>query len=77
MKRIVIVRHAKAVPYGYDDDFSRDLRDSGVRDAKLISNELKNRNIFPDQIISSPAQRAMHTATLFASNLEYNKENIQ
>lgn len=27
MKRVIIVRHGKAVPYGYDDDFNRDLQD--------------------------------------------------
>ena len=31
MKQIVIVRHAKAVPYGYEDDFNRDLTERGFQ----------------------------------------------
>ena len=76
MKRVVIVRHGKAVPYGYDDDFSRDLRDRGKSDAKIISSELQEQEIFPDLIISSPAKRALKTARIFAENLNFNKKNI-
>ena len=76
MKRVVIVRHGKAVPYGYDDDFSRDLRDRGKSDAKLISSELNEQGIFPDLIISSEAKRALKTARIFAENLNYKKRNI-
>jgi phosphohistidine phosphatase len=76
MKRVVIVRHAKAVPHGYDDDFNRELRESGKLDAHLISKELKRQNIFPDTIISSTAIRALTTAEIFAENLGYGN-NIQ
>ena len=48
MKQIVIVRHAKAVPYGYEDDFNRDLTERGVNDATKISAELKQRGIKTD-----------------------------
>jgi phosphohistidine phosphatase len=76
MKRVVIVRHAKSVPYGYDDDFSRDLRDRGKNDAKLISSELSTQGTKPDIMISSPAKRALKTARIFAENLNFNKKNI-
>jgi phosphohistidine phosphatase len=77
MKRVVIVRHAKAVPYGYDDDFNRDLRDRGKDDAKRISSELNTMGIQPDQMISSPAKRALKTARIFAGNLGYEERNIR
>jgi phosphohistidine phosphatase len=77
MKRVVIVRHGKSVPYGYDDDFNRDLRDRGKNDAKLVSTELKKKNIFPDLMISSPAKRAIKTARIFAENLNYERNKIQ
>ncbi len=77
MKRIVIVRHAKAVPYGYHDDFNRDLRDRGKNDARLVSKELKEQGIHPDAMISSPAVRAMKTARIFAENLGFKKKKIQ
>lgn len=76
MKRIIIVRHGKAVPYGYDDDFTRDLRERGKDDAKLVSRELMKRGITPDAIISSPAKRALKTARIFAENLDFKKKNI-
>lgn len=76
MKRVVLVRHAKAVPYGYDEDFSRDLADRGIDDANLIGKELKKLNISPDRFISSPANRAIQTARIFAENLGYNKNKI-
>ena len=77
MKRIIIVRHAKAVPYGYEDDFNRDLTDRGKRDAALVSGELKNRGIAPDMMISSPAKRALKTARIFAGNLGISHDSIQ
>lgn len=76
MKRVVIVRHGKAVPYGYENDFTRDLKDRGKDDAKLVSQELKNRAISPDEIISSPAKRALKTARIFAENLDFDKSRI-
>lgn len=77
MKRVVIVRHGKSVPYGYDDDFNRDLRDRGKNDAKLVSTELKKKNIIPDLMVSSPAKRAIKTARIFAENLSYEQNKIQ
>lgn len=76
MKRVVIVRHGKAVDFGYNDDFTRDLKDRGKNDAKLVSQELKKQGIFPDEIISSPAKRAIKTARIFAENLDFKKGKI-
>ena len=76
MKRVVIVRHGKAVPYGYEDDFSRDLRDRGKNDAKRIRHELNERGILADVIISSPAKRAIKTARIFADELGFNRSEI-
>ena len=76
MKRVVIVRHAKSVHYGYEDDFNRDLSDRGKNDAKLVSTEMYKKGILPDVMISSPAKRAMKTARIFAENLHFEKRNI-
>ena len=77
MKRIVIVRHAKAVPYGYDMDFDRELTDRGENDAGNIGRELKRKGIVPDLMISSPAARALKTARIFAENLGYEGDKIK
>ena len=71
MKKVVIVRHAKAVPYGYDDDFTRTLRDRGKDDANRISSKLVADGIKADLIIASPAKRALKTAKIYAGNLDY------
>ncbi len=76
MKRVVIVRHGKAVPFGYEDDFNRDLRERGKKDAEKISNELQKQGIKADVIISSPAKRALKTARIFAGNLGFNRKSI-
>lgn len=77
MKRVVIVRHAKSDPYGYDNDFYRDLTDRGENDAEKISEKLQGIEIKPDLVISSPATRALHTATIFCRNLGYELPKIQ
>ena len=77
MKRVVIVRHAKSVPYGYEDDFNRDLSSRGKNDARLISSELAKRKIIPDIMLSSPAKRAIKTARIFAENLNFGKNEIR
>ena len=77
MKRVILVRHAKSVPYGYDDDFNRNLTEKGETDAEKISSELNIFGIKPDIMVSSPALRAIKTARIFAENLNFNKNNIQ
>ena len=76
MKRVILVRHAKAVPYGYDDDINRKLKDSGKEDAKKVSAKLKEDKVFPDLIISSPAKRAFKTAKIYVETLDYSKKRI-
>lgn len=76
MKRVIIVRHAKAVPYGYDADFERELTDRGEKDAGNIGHELKRKGIIPDAMISSPAARALKTAQIFAENLGFPQSQI-
>lgn len=77
MKRVIIVRHAKSVPYGYDNDFYRDLNDRGISDAEKISSRLKEMNVTPDMVIASPATRTMHTASIFCNSLGYDSKSIR
>jgi len=76
MKRVVIVRHAKSVPYGYEDDFNRDLRTRGENDANLVSQVLKRQGVIPDVMISSPAKRALKRARIYAENLGFKRDDI-
>ena len=76
MKRVVIIRHAKSVPYGYEDDYNRDLLDRGKNDAKLLASELNEQHVLPDIIISSPAKRALKTARIFAKQIHFPAKQI-
>lgn len=77
MKRVIIVRHAKAIPTDYDNDIERGLTERGEEDAETISHELKKSGISADLIISSPAKRARQTAEVFANTLDYPKNSIR
>jgi phosphohistidine phosphatase len=77
MKRLLLVRHAKAVQWGYDDDFNRELTEKGESDAARVGNYLATLRIFPDKIISSPASRAFQTAVIFAGQLNFLQNKIE
>lgn len=68
MKTLYINRHAKAVKVGYDHDFKRSLRPRGLEDAHKLGRYLKHRGFLADQIITSPASRALQTAELIAEH---------
>ena len=71
MKRIIMVRHAKSISYGYDQDFDRTLTEGGKEDAERISHELVKAKLHPDLIISSPAVRTTQTTRIFADLFGY------
>ena len=78
MKALYIVRHAKsswADPN--QSDFDRGLNERGKRDAPRMAKRLKEKDIHPDFIISSPAKRAFSTAKRIAEVLGYPKKNIK
>jgi phosphohistidine phosphatase len=77
MKRLVLVRHAKAVHWGYEDDFNRELTGRGETDARKMGKFLKKTGICPDLIITSPASRAFQTAGLFSEELNYPADSLQ
>jgi phosphohistidine phosphatase len=78
MKSVIIVRHAKS---SWDDqslaDIDRPLNERGERDAPRMANRLKERNVHPQQMISSPALRAISTCRDFAKVLGFPEEQIQ
>ncbi len=77
MKRVIIVRHAKTISYGYDQDFDRTLTERGEEDAENISLRLKEMDIHPDLVIASPTVRTSQTAWIFTRNLGYEKSMIR
>ena len=78
MKTLVIVRHGKS-SWAYPDleDFYRPLKPRGINNAFSIGEELLQRDVFPDLILSSPAIRAMNTAIIIARKLDFPLQRIR
>jgi phosphohistidine phosphatase len=66
-KRLLLIRHAKS-DWGNPSlkDFDRPLNKRGHANAPEMAQRLAKQQIFPDQIVSSPALRALTTANYFA-----------
>lgn len=70
MLRLTLVRHAKTEPqHPGQEDWDRALEPRGQRDAPEMGRRLKNRDLIPDKILTSPAVRALTTATIMAREM--------
>jgi phosphohistidine phosphatase len=70
--RIYLVRHGDAVPEdeaGSDRD--RWLSPRGREAARILGRLLRETNVSPDAIVSSPLPRAAQTAELVAASIDY------
>ena len=74
---LTLVRHAKS-SWKDDDlsDFDRPLNDRGLKNAPQMGHRLANANYDVEQIISSPAVRAITTATIIASEIGISAQQI-
>ena len=70
-KILHIVRHAKS-SWDYENisDLDRPLKSKGIISACEMARRMKSKNILPSLIITSPANRALHTAIIFARVIE-------
>jgi phosphohistidine phosphatase len=76
MKAILICRHAKS-SWDFDlDDFDRPLNHRGEKDAPDMAKRLLKRDIKIDAFVSSPAKRALTTATYFAEAYDVKQKKI-
>ncbi len=74
MKTLYIMRHAqKDMSKTYTHDYDVELTNHGFEEAQIVALKLKEKNIKPDLIVSSPAIRARQTAQIVSEVLEYNK----
>lgn len=67
MRRLFLIRHAKAEPSVGRDDYERRLTDRGRADARRVAAALAARRMIPDLLIHSGAARAKETAEIFAA----------
>jgi phosphohistidine phosphatase len=68
IRRLVLVRHAKAET-GNGDDAERGLTARGRRDAGAIGQQLRQWQIMPTRVVVSPARRAQQTWELASGAL--------
>jgi phosphohistidine phosphatase len=77
-KVLHLVRHAKS-SWDYEGiaDIDRTLKSKGIQNAYEISRKLKMSDEVPDMIVSSPANRALHTAVIFARIFGFSLKELQ
>lgn len=78
MKTIYLVRHGKSSWPGDEriSDSDRPLKVKGIVQVQRTADKLKNRQCYPDLIVSSPANRTLHTALIIAKTLDYPANRI-
>jgi phosphohistidine phosphatase len=78
MKTLYIVRHAKS-SWNYDNiaDIDRPLKERGINDAHLLSKYLAEAIQKPDVFVTSSANRALHTSSIFCENFGYPMANLK
>jgi phosphohistidine phosphatase len=78
MKTLYLIRHAKSSWDNPDlSDFDRPLNKRGEKDAPTMAKRLKEKQLTPDFMITSPAVRALDTCIAFAKILGYDKAKIK
>jgi phosphohistidine phosphatase len=68
MRRLLLLRHAKAETPTGGDDYERALTDRGRDDARRIGDLIAARGLVPDLLIYSSAARTRETAEIVAAN---------
>ena len=70
-KKLYVIRHAKS-SWDYENisDIDRPLKLRGIRNAYEMARRLKIERNIPEILISSPANRALHTASIFINVFE-------
>lgn len=69
MKKLLLIRHARATHETGFVDFERPLQESGLQDAAIMAGRLKENNLVPQMLIASPALRTLSTANVFSQHL--------
>jgi phosphohistidine phosphatase len=77
-RRLTLLRHGKAeAADAYPEDFERPLTHRGGIEAQEMAKRLVHRNLIPDLILVSPAERAWSTAEIIAAACELDPKQVQ
>jgi phosphohistidine phosphatase len=77
-RRLTLLRHGKAASIdSCVEDFERALTRRGSIEAKEMATRIVYRDLIPDLILVSPAERAWATAEIIASACELDAKQVQ
>ncbi|WP_020564349.1 SixA phosphatase family protein [Methylosarcina fibrata] len=76
-RELWLLRHGKSDRHGSVSDIDRPLKKRGKRAARQIGKWLKERNLVPDEVLTSPAERAEHTVLLVCEELGIDEESVR
>jgi phosphohistidine phosphatase len=77
MKKLYLVRHAKSSREQQGSDIDRPILEKGIKRTLKVIRFLNERHVKIDQMISSPATRALQTAILVAKGIGYPEDKIR
>ena len=77
MRRLLILRHAKAAPPSRDDDFARQLTERGRADAYKVGQWMVDAGLVPDRAIYSGAARTKATYEIVAAAMPRAVEGVE
>ena len=69
MKKIYVMRHAKAVHNSKIDDHERPLQDVGIESCRQLARLLEKDALIPDHVICSPSVRTRQTLGVLAETV--------
>ena len=77
-RRVTLLRHGRAEPAdAYPEDYERPLTHRGAIEAQEMAARLVKRDLVPDLILVSPAERAWATAEIIAATCELDDKQVQ
>lgn len=77
-RRLTLLRHGKAQPIdACAEDFERALTRRGAIEAREMAMRLVYRDLVPDLVLVSPAERAWATAEIIADACELDAKQVQ
>ncbi len=69
MKKLVLIRHAKAEKDTSKGDLNRPLKYTGILDARFMAERMKELSFLPELLLTSPSLRTKTTAEIFSDSL--------
>lgn len=77
MKRLYVVRHAKASYPNDVSDYNRPLAKQGIEDIQSLSYYLKSKKFIPECILTSAATRTLETCHIISNTLSVSTDHIK